>query len=79
MRTILVLNSNALREKAVAAIRGCGAARVELYLDHDPSGRTLTAYLRQELGGIEVIDRADCYAGSKDVNEFLIAQTQTAN
>jgi Toprim-like len=76
---VLVLNSNALREKALAVIRERGAATVELYLDHDPSGRNLTAYFRRELAGVDVVDRSDLYAGHKDVNDFLTTRKQAAS
>jgi hypothetical protein len=67
----IVMNSTALKDKALAAIRESGASRVDLYLDHDRSGRELTASFEQELADLDVVDRSGLYAGHKDVNEYL--------
>ena len=77
--SVLVLNSTALKDTAFATIRASGATRVELYLDHDPSGRALTAFFRHQLAGVEIVDRSDLYAGHKDVNEFLTAGKRAAH
>ena len=71
---MLVLNSNAMRERAVGAIRKSGVRAVDLCLDHDRSGRELTEWLRRVLAGLGVADRSDRYAGYKDVNEYLVAR-----
>lgn len=73
---ILVLNSNALRDKAIAVIQESKPAAVDLYLDNDTSGRELTEYFRQQLtpSGIQVNDRSDLYGAYKDFNDYLAAQ-----
>ena len=77
---ILVLNSNALRDKAIAAIQESKPAVVDLYLDNDPSGRDLTEYFRQQLttAGIQVNDRSDLYGAYKDFNDYLTSQQKRA-
>lgn len=75
---ILVLNSNALRDKALTAIQELNVGGVHLYLDHDQSGRDLTDYFRQELAGSGVVvhDCAGFYAEHKDLNDYLVAQSK---
>jgi len=70
---VIVMNSTALKDKALAAIQESRASRVDLYLDHDQSGRDLVVFFTKELAGVEVIDRSVLYAGHKDVNEYLTA------
>jgi len=71
--TAIVLNSTALKQKALDAVRQIGARTVYLYLDHDESGRTLTAAFQRELQGVRVVDRASLYVGHKDLNAHLEA------
>jgi hypothetical protein len=71
--TVIVMNSTALKDRTVAAIRESGASRVDLYLDHDKTGRDITSYLRQELTGLDIADCAGLYVGHKDFNEYLTA------
>jgi Toprim-like/CHC2 zinc finger len=73
---VIVLNSVTLRDKALAAIRDKGVQTVHLYLDHDPAGRELTAFLQQQLAGVEVVDQSAHYGGHKDFNAFLVSQRQ---
>jgi hypothetical protein len=77
---ILVLNSNALRDKAIAAIQESKPAAVDLYLDNDTSGRDLAEYFRQQLtaAGIQVNDRSDLYGAHKDFNDYLTSQQKRA-
>lgn len=71
---LLVLNSTATQDKAIAAIRDMGAQRVHLFLDRDDSGRQAAEKFRAQLAGIEVIDESGRYDRSKDLNEWLVAQ-----
>jgi hypothetical protein len=77
---ILVLNSNALRDKAIAAIQESKPAAVDLYLDNDQSGRDLALYFKQQLAasGIPVNDRSDLYGTYKDFNDYLTSQQKRA-
>lgn len=75
-RAVLVMNSVAMRERAVAAIQASGAQEVHLYLDHDASGQELANYMQEALDSIEVVDQSGFYAGYKDVNEWLVAQNR---
>ena len=77
---ILVLNSNALRDKAIAAIQESKPAAVDLYLDNDQSGQELAEYFRQALepSGISVNDRSDLYGAYKDFNDYLTSQQKRA-
>ncbi len=74
--SVIVLNSVALRDKALSTIRDKGVQSVHLYLDHDPAGRELTTFLQQQLAAIEVVDQSGLYQGFKDVNAFLVGQRQ---
>ena len=71
----LVLNSVALKDKAVAAIQEHGFSHVRLYLDRDASGRKLTGEF-QALEGLTVVDASGVYDGFKDFNEWLIRARQ---
>jgi hypothetical protein len=71
--TVVVLNSVAMRHKAVDAILGLKPESVELYRDNDRAGEELLEYLVQALPGTSVIDRADQYRGFKDLNEWTVA------
>lgn len=73
----LVLNSVALKDKAVAAIRAYGFTDMRLYLDRDDSGRRLTREF-QALEGLTVVDASGVYDGFKDFNDWLIAGKQLA-
>lgn len=74
---VIVLNSVAMRQRAVEAIRRMGAAKVYLYLDLDESGREIAGYFKEQLPGVEILDKSDLYAGYKDFNEFLVASQKT--
>jgi hypothetical protein len=69
---VIVLNSNAMKARAVQIIRDMGAACVYLYCDHDPSGRETTEYFQQSLT-VPVKDASAIYAGYKDFNDFVKA------
>lgn len=77
---ILVLNSNALRDKAIAAIQESKPAAVDLFLDNDQSGQELTRYFQEQLtaSSIPVSDRSALYGAYKDVNDYLTSQQQRA-
>ncbi|MCH8294232.1 toprim domain-containing protein [Candidatus Poribacteria bacterium] len=71
---VIVLNSVAMRNRAVETITEMQAKKVYLYLDRDKSGRDLTCYFKKALLGIAVLDKSDLYAGEKDFNAFLITR-----
>jgi 5S rRNA maturation endonuclease (ribonuclease M5) len=70
---VIVLNSVAMKNKALHAIRDMKASKVYLYLDRDEAGRELTEHFRRELQGVDVLDKSDLYKGHKDFNDFLRA------
>lgn len=70
---VIVLNSASLRDRAVAAIPA-EVRSVELYFDHDPAGRELTAYFQEQLSSLGVVDRSDRYSGHKDLNAWAVAR-----
>lgn len=72
--SLLVLNSVAMKDKALAAIRALGAEQVQLFPDRDASGQELAVYFREQLPGIAVTDESARYAGHKDVNAWWLAQ-----
>lgn len=66
----LVLNSTKMKDRAIAAIEA-RSGPVALFLDHDPTGRELTAHFQQAIAGREVRDYAGLYAGYNDFNALL--------
>jgi 5S rRNA maturation endonuclease (ribonuclease M5) len=69
---VIVLNSVALGQKAIARIGDASFRKVHLYLDRDLSGRKLTQDFHQQLPSVTVVDNSVLYADSKDFNEFLV-------
>jgi DNA primase len=67
----LVLNSVAMRDRALETIRSSGATKIYLYLDNDPAGRDLTLYFQQKLAGVNVIDQSQLYKNYKDFNDMV--------
>lgn len=74
--SVLVLNSVAMRDRAMETLRQMNISQAHLYLDHDSAGRELTAYFQQQLTGIAVLDQSGVYAGHKDFNAMLEKQRQ---
>ncbi|MFO0943708.1 MAG: toprim domain-containing protein [Pirellulales bacterium] len=68
--TIVVLNSVALRSKAVEAILNLNPEFVKIYRDRDSAGEQLFGYLQAALPDSKVIDCSALYAGYKDLNEW---------
>lgn len=75
--TAIVLNSVALRERAVAEIECLKPTTVELYRDNDPAGAQLLDYFRKTLTNVQLIDRSDTYRQHVDLNDWFMA-TKTA-
>lgn len=73
---VVVLNSAAMTARAIDVIKAMGAETVHLYLDLDTTGKDRAEHFKQELQGINVLDHSHIYAGYKDYNEFLEANTQ---
>ena len=70
---IIVLNSIAVRKRALSTITEHGFGRIALYLDHDQAGRETAEFFRRELGNRTVVDHSAQYAGFKDLNEWWVA------
>lgn len=69
--TTIVMNSVAMKDKTIEALKDMRVTRVHLYLDHDSSGQAVASYLREALTGVEVIDQSAIYAGFNDFNDLL--------
>lgn len=69
----LVLNSATLRERALARLAERGGP-IYLYLDHDATGRMLTAWFQERLAGRRVLDHSGLYLGHADFNAMLQAK-----
>lgn len=67
---VIIMNSTALKESTLAAIRELGAETVHLYLDRDAAGQRLTTEMQAALPDIMVQDRSVLYAGYTDLNDF---------
>ncbi len=68
---ILVLNSTALKQRALEVITDLQMERTYLYLDHDQAGRETSDFF---LRYADVVDGSGIYQGYKDFNEFWVAQ-----
>lgn len=75
---VIVLNSVAMKDRTVEAIKGMEASKVYLYLDNDVAGRELSGYFQQQLQDVAIIDNSDLYAEHKDFNEFLVSGKKQA-
>lgn len=75
---VIVLNSVAMKDRAVKAIKEMGVDKVYLYLDNDVAGRELTDHFNQQLAGMTIIDNSVLYAKYKDFNEFLVNSKKQA-
>ena len=76
--SVLVLNSVAMRERAVEAIERMGAEEVHLYLDRDASGRVLATGITEALDSMTIQDKSSLYDGYKDFNEWLVAKGEAS-
>ena len=63
----LVMNSTVLIQKAISISKGYAA--VELYLDNDPNGRSVTETLMEHR---DAKDMSFIYKGHKDMNQWLM-------
>lgn len=72
--TVIILNSVAMKNRAVKVIRELGVKEIRLYLDRDESGQALTEAFTRELAEVTVRDSSGLYEGFKDYNAFLIGQ-----
>lgn len=70
---VIVMNSAAMQDRTIAAIKQLGAKTVQCYLDRDATGRKVLAALQSELPDVAVMDESGLYAGHKDFNAFLQA------
>ncbi len=76
--TIIVLNSNSMREKAAECLRGLRPDTIEVYRDRDASGEQLFEYFRSALPASEIFDKSEGYLGHNDLNEWYMAQRDRA-
>lgn len=71
--SVIVLNSGALKERAVTAIFDAGYEAVQLFLDNDQMGDAATAFFEERLGALSVQDNRNQYNGFKDYNEMTMS------
>ncbi|MEZ4614433.1 MAG: toprim domain-containing protein [Caldilineaceae bacterium] len=76
LHPVIVMNSVAMKDRTIAAIRELGARQVDLYLDRDEAGTKLTRELQESLADCIVTDRSGLYAGHKDMNEWLMTKNK---
>lgn len=69
----IVLNSVAMRERAVAEIERLKPTTVELYRDNDQAGAQLIEYFHQTLSDVQLIDKSDTYRKHADLNDWFMA------
>lgn len=68
----IILNSSALRKRALEEINQFNFSKIYLFLDNDESGKSTTSFFKQATSGIKVIDKSFLYENYKDFNEWLI-------
>ena len=73
--SVVVLNSGALKARAVAQILEGKYDGVRLFLDNDQVGDAGTTYFQELLGTISVDDCRDQYRGFKDFNEMTMSDS----
>lgn len=67
---ILVLNSVALKDKAVEKIREFNPAELHFYFDNDKAGEEAKEYILKKTG-LQGFHKNTYYSGFKDVNDFI--------
>ncbi|MEM7125701.1 MAG: toprim domain-containing protein [Chloroflexota bacterium] len=72
----IILNSVAMRDRAVEAIQQMDVGTLYLYLDRDERGRQLTEELTAQLSDLTVHDQSGLYAEHKDLNEYLMERNK---
>ena len=72
---MVVLNSGALKARAVAQVLEGKYDEVRLFLDNDQASDTGTTYFQELLGTISVDDCRDQYRGFKDFNEMTMSDS----
>ena len=73
--SVIVLNSGALKARAVAQILEGKYDDVRLFLDNDQAGDAGTTYFQELLGRISVLDCRNQYCEFKDFNEMTMSDT----
>ena len=74
--TVIVLNSVAMKDKAIDIIKELNPLTVELYRDNDTSGQALLTAFQQALAEPTIVDWAKLYAGYGDLNEWYVQNRQ---
>lgn len=74
--TAIILNSAAMKQKALDKINSLAPDEVHLYLDNDATGKQLVSFFRDALPTtMNVSDKSGLYRGWKDLNEFHAAKS----
>jgi len=68
--SVIVLNSVALKKRALAEIAQYSFSKVYLFLDNDEAGRLTATFYQQAIKEIPVVDKSPLYADYKDYNEM---------
>lgn len=66
----MVLNSVALKDKAVEKIREFNPAELHFYFDNDKAGEEAKEYILKKTG-LQGFHKNTYYSGFKDVNDFI--------
>jgi len=69
----LVLNSTALKNRAVHIINQSSYENIHLYLDNDKTGSETTSFFLDALGAVAE-DKSIHYSSFKDLNEYLLSR-----
>lgn len=72
---VLVLNSTAMKARALPYIQKDCVKEVRLYLDNDESGSLCTEFFTENAGLKKIADMREYYANYEDLNEWLVQES----
>lgn len=73
--SVLVLNSGAMRNRALSYIQADGVEEVRLYLDNDDMGDICTEFFLENAGDKKIADMRGHYRDHDDLNDWFVKET----
>ena len=72
--SVIILNSGALKARALPHILDSGYTKIHLFMDNDEMGTECASFYEGTLGSLDLIDHRPDYAGFKDFNAKVMSQ-----
>lgn len=72
--SVIILNSGALKARALPFILESGYRKIHLFMDNDEMGTECSTFFEGTLGSLDLIDHRPDYAGYKDFNAKVMSQ-----